>query len=111
VAERSDSGAREADPAALRAGYERLRAAVLSGRPEGFRLGHGVLLTRGMLAWIGAFGSLAPPTPGAQAPERGGAGGGVSGLDSDAPTGGAVSLPGADQLVAVLAQMTLFHAA
>jgi hypothetical protein len=61
LAERPEHGGREADPAALRAGYERLRAAVLSERPDGFRLGHAVLLTRGMLAWIGAFGSLAPP--------------------------------------------------
>jgi hypothetical protein len=111
VVEHLDNGGQEADPAALRTGYERLRAAVLSERPEGFRLGHGVLLTRGMLAWMQAFGSLAPPTRGGEAPERGAAGGGASGLDSDARTAGVVSLPGADQLVAVLAQMTLFHAA
>jgi hypothetical protein len=111
VAERPDSGEREADPATLRAGYERLRAAVLSERPEGFRLGHGVLLTRGMLAWMGAFGSLAPRTPGGEARERGAAAGGAFQPDSDAPTAGVVPLPGADQLVAVLAQMTLFHAA
>jgi hypothetical protein len=64
-----------------------------------------------MTGWMSAFGELAPLAPGGQAPERGGAGGGVSGLGNDAPTGGVPSLPGADQLVAVLAQMTLFHAA
>jgi hypothetical protein len=110
VAEHPDCGGREADPAALRAGYERLRAAVLSGRPEGFRLGHGVLLARGMLAWMGAFGSLAAPTPGGQARERGAAAGGPA-LADERSADEVVSLPGADQLVAVLAQMTLFHAA
>jgi hypothetical protein len=111
VAERPDGGKQDADPAALRAGYERLRAAVLSERPEGFRLGHGVLLTRGMLAWMQAFGSLAPPTPGGEGPERGVAAGGASQPGCDAPAVGVVPLPGADQLVAVLAQMALFHAA
>ena len=110
MAERPDSAERDADPAALRAGYERLRAAVLSQRPEAFRLGHGVLLTRGMLAWMGAFGSVAAPTPGDER-ERGAAAGGASAPDGDATSAGVVSLPGADQLVAVLAQMTLFHAA
>jgi hypothetical protein len=110
VAEGPDSGEREADPAALRAGYERLRAAVLSARPEGFRLGHGVLLTRGMLAWMGAVGSLAAPTPGDEERERGAAVGGAP-LADERSAGEVVPLPGADQLVAVLAQMTLFHAA
>lgn len=112
MAERPDSSEQEtADPAALRAGYERLRAAVLSERPDGFRLGHGVLLTRGMLAWMRAFGSLAPSTPGGKALERVAAAGGSSRLERDAPAAEVVSLPGADQLVAVLAQMALFHAA
>jgi hypothetical protein len=110
VAEHPDSGGREADPGALRAGYERLRAAVLSGRPEGFRLGHGVLLTRGMLAWMGASGSLAAPTPGGQARERGAAAGGPP-LADERSADEVVPLTGADQLVAVLAQMALFHAA
>jgi hypothetical protein len=111
VAERPDSCEREADPASLRAGYERLRAAVLSERPEGFRLGHGVLLTRGMLAWMAAFGSLAPPPPAGEPVERVAADGGASQPDGDATSAEMVPLPGADQLVAVLAQMTLFHAA
>jgi len=78
--------------------YERLRAAVLSGAPDGFRLGHGVLATRGVVAWIGAVSSLRAPTPGAS--ER-----------SHPSTGEVVALPNAHKLVAVLAQMTLAHAA
>ena len=104
------NGERKADPARLRAGYERLRAAVLSERPEGFRLGHGVLLTRGMVAWMQAFGSLVPPTRGGEGLARVAAAGGRP-LADDGSAGEVVSLPGADQLVAVLAQMTLFHAA
>lgn len=99
-----------ADAAALRAGYERLRAAVLSGEAGGWRLGHGVLSARGIVAWIGAFGELAPAAS---------AGAGAAGLappsspsgSCSAPTGRPVSLPGADQVVAVLAQMTLAIAA
>jgi hypothetical protein len=45
------------------ASYERLRAAVLGGQPDGFRLGHGVPATRGVVAWIAALGSL-PRSPG-----------------------------------------------
>ena len=110
MAERADSG-RRADDAALRAGYERLRAAVLSERPDGFRLGHGVLLTRGIVAWMRASAALAPSTPDAERRERTAAGGGASAPASDASAGEVVSLPGADQLVAVLAQMTLAIAA
>ena len=110
MAEGPDSGEGKADPAVLRAGYERLRAAVLSARPEGFRLGHGVLLTRGMLAWMGAVGSLAASTPGDEAREGGAAAGGAP-LADERSADEVVPLPGADQLVAVLAQMTLFHAA
>ncbi|MGO9901342.1 MAG: hypothetical protein ACLP0J_17045 [Solirubrobacteraceae bacterium] len=107
----ADGGECWGDAGALSAGYERLRSAVLSGSASGWRLGHGVLCARGMTGWMSAFGSLAPPAPGGQAPERGGAGGGACGIHPDAPTGGVASLPGANQLVAVLAQMTLFHAA
>jgi hypothetical protein len=63
-----------------------------------------------MLAWMQAFGSLAPPTPGGEAPERAPAVGGPPHADTGS-AGEVVSLPGADELVAVLAQMTLFHAA
>lgn len=88
-------GGRDVDPGALRAGYERLREAVLSGRPEGFRLGHGVLATRGTVAWIAAAavpsaGETPEPLPGASS---------------------AAAPPGAGEIVAVLAQMALAHAA
>ena len=98
-----------ADAEALRAGYERLRAAVLAGEAGGWRLGHGVLSVRGTVGWISAFGDLAPPAPG-----TGPAGPAALASLSEscsAPTGRPVSLPGADQVVAVLAQMTLAVAA
>ena len=89
-------GERDADPETLRSGYERLREAVLSGRPDGWRLGHGVLATRGTVAWIAAVGEVAPgPQPAAAA----------------AQSQPASSLPGAGEIVAVLAQMTLAIAA
>jgi hypothetical protein len=84
--------------AELDASYERLRAAVLGGQPDGFRLGHGVLATRGVVAWIAAVSSLAAPPPAAS--ER-----------SHPPAGEVVALPNTHKLVAVLAQMTLAHAA
>jgi hypothetical protein len=84
--------------AELGASYERLRAAVLGGQPDGFRLGHGVLATRGVVAWIAAVSSLRAPEPSAS--ER-----------SRPSAGEVVALPNAQKLVAVLAQMTLAHAA
>jgi hypothetical protein len=42
------------------AGYERLRSAVLSGSAGGWRLGHGVLSARGMVAWMRTIGAAAP---------------------------------------------------
>ena len=60
---------RRADAGALSAGYERLRSAVLSGGAGGWRLGHGVLATRGTAAWMAAVGELAPAS-GSQRPER-----------------------------------------
>ncbi|MGO9973096.1 MAG: hypothetical protein ACLP01_09860 [Solirubrobacteraceae bacterium] len=84
--------------AEIDASYERLRAAVLGGQPDGFRLGHGVLATRGVLAWIAALSALAAPAPSAS--ER-----------SRPPAGEVLALPNAEKFVAVLAQMTLAHAA
>ena len=75
---------------ALKAGYERLRAAVLSGGAGGWRLGHGVLCARGMVAWMSTVGDAAPAASAA-------AGGGVTPLPAS----------DADQVVAVLAQMVL----
>jgi hypothetical protein len=84
--------------AKVNASYERLRAAVLGGQPDGFRLGHGVLATRGVVAWMGALSSLRAPAPSVS--ER-----------SQPPAGEVVALPNAEKLVAVLAQMTLALAA
>jgi hypothetical protein len=74
------------------AAYERLRSAVLSGGAGGWRLGHGLLCARGMVAWMSTVGEAAPaasPAPGTSAP--------------------VMPLPAADadQVVAVLAQMVL----
>ena len=85
--------------AELDASYERLRAAVLGGAPDGFRLGHGVLATRGVVAWIETVTSVASPAA-PSASER-----------SHPPAGEVVTLPNAHKIVAVLAQMTLAHAA
>jgi hypothetical protein len=84
--------------AEVNASYDRLRAAVLAGQPAGFRLGHGVLATRGVVAWMGTVNSLRTPAPSVS--ER-----------CHPPAGEVVALPNAEQLVAVLAQMTLAHAA
>ena len=97
-----------ADSEALRAGYERLRAAVLAGEAGG-RLGHGVLSARGTVGWISAFGDLAPPAP--AGPRGAGPAPPSSSGNDSAPAGQSVSLRGADQVVAVLAQMTLAIAA
>ena len=106
----ADGGESRGDAGALSAGYERLRAAVLSGAAGGWRLGHGVLCARGMAAWMSALGELAPPAAGGT-----GAAGPAPPSPSDgreAPSGRPVSeLPGGDQVVAVLAQMTLALAA
>lgn len=91
---------------ALTAGYEQLRTAVLSGSAGGWRLGHGVLAARGMLAWMSTVGApaAAPPASGTNlAGERS-----LSLAESrELPTGRPVSLPDADQVVAVLMQMVL----
>ncbi|MHB1519677.1 MAG: hypothetical protein ACYCYQ_15615 [Acidimicrobiales bacterium] len=94
------------DAGALSACYERLRAAVLSGSAGGWRLGHGVLCARGMLAWMSTVGVLAeaPPASGTNlAVERSGS----LAECRELPTGRPVSLPDADQVVAVLSQMVL----
>ena len=89
--ERTDAG--------LDGSYERLRAAVLGGAPDGFRLGHGVLATRGVVAWMQTVTAVSSPA--AQA----------AGERSHPRAGEVVALPNAQQLVGVLAQMTLAIAA
>jgi hypothetical protein len=93
----TDAG-KEPELAGIEAGYERLRAAVLAARPDGFRLGHGVLAARGLVAWMETVSSVGWPVATVSESSR-------------PPAGELVSLPGADQLVAVIAQMALAHAA
>jgi hypothetical protein len=100
VADSAPGGERPGDPVALQCGYERLREAVLSGRSDGWRLGHGVLVTRGTVAWIAALTTAAPASqPGA-------------GRSAPRPVSAtAASLPGASEIVAVLSQMAFALAA
>ncbi len=99
MAERADRE-RERDPVALRCGYEQLREAVLCGRGDGWALGHGVLATRGIVAWIAAVSDVAPASPPAAGPRE---------SQPAAATGS--SLPGAGEIVAVLSQMAFAIAA
>ena len=86
------------DPVVLRDGYERLRERVLAGRPDGWRLGRALLARRGMVGWIAAQAAVAS-APAADAPAR--------------PAAAAAPGPAGDcgQLVSVLAEMALAHAA
>jgi hypothetical protein len=102
----ADDGQSRADAGALSAGYEQLRSAVLSGGAGGWRLGHGVLATRGTVAWIAAVGEVAPgPQPAVAAAAS------EPATSTSTSTSTAASLPGAGEIVAVLAQMTLAIAA
>jgi hypothetical protein len=86
------------DAGALGEAYERLRDAVLSGA-GGWRLGHGVLSARGTAAWMSAVGDLAAPASDASR---------LASAGREAPSAETtVSLPVADQVVAVLTQMVL----
>jgi hypothetical protein len=99
VAEDTDHGRPIGDPAALRAGDEQLRERVLAGRPDGWRLGRALVARRGMAAWIAAS------TAAARDPAR-------SQPGPCAPAAAApASVPGAGQIVAVLSEMALAHAA
>jgi len=101
----SDKPRSGGDAGALSEAYERLREAVLSGA-GGWRLGHGVLCARGMTAWISAVGELAPPASGTT--DAAGAASRFSSAGGEAPSAETtVSLPGVDQVVAVLTQMVL----
>jgi hypothetical protein len=75
------------DAGVATAGHERLRSAVLSGSAGGWRLGHGALSGRGMVAWMRTIGEAAPAArPAAVTP---------------------LPVADADQVVAVLARMVL----
>jgi hypothetical protein len=78
-------------------GYERLRERVLAGRPDGWRLGRGLLAGKGVAAWLAACATFTPAGDVAAGPAARPA----------RPIVGA--RPGADELVAVLAQMALAH--
>jgi len=98
------------DPAALRAGYEQLRERVLAGRADGWRLGHAVLARRGMAGWIAAQAAL-PPAP-ADAPADdppAGAVGPQPGRLAQPPAAAAAAERA--EIVAVLSEMALAHAA
>ncbi len=100
------------DPVALVAGYEAMRAAVLSGHPEGWRHGHGVLASRGVAAWMATWAAVAPaPAAGTPAPEPSDPPIPSPSRPTDhnpaAPT--LSSLRNAGEIVAVLAQMALAH--
>jgi len=101
--------------------YERLREIVVAGHGSGWRHGLGVLVARGMVAWMGAWAalpsdpevrddagttsqadsSLSTSTPSLSAPRPEG------GLE---PACGSFSAAATTQIVAVLAQLTLAHA-
>jgi hypothetical protein len=94
------------DAGALSEAYERLREMVLAGGAGGWRLGHGVLSSRGMTGWMSTVGALVPPASGdtgdADVPFRfSSAGCEPASAEKRAP------LPGVDQVVAVLTQMVL----
>lgn len=89
---------------------------MLAGRPDGWRLGHGVLAGKGMVAWIGAWTTLAAaPAAGTCAPDPSTAPttppvSTTTSTPSTHPCVALSSLPCPAQLVAVLAQMALAHA-
>jgi hypothetical protein len=79
-------------------GYERLRERVLAGRPDGWRLGRGLLTGKGVAAWLTACAAFTPARDAVGLAER---------PSNSAPRVDA--RPGAEQFVAVLAQMALAH--
>jgi hypothetical protein len=98
------------DPGALRAGYEALREAVVCGRPEGWRLGHGVLVSKGMASWMGTWPALvSAKVAGRAAPEPSDPSAPPVPSTSPFPTA-LSSLRNAGEVVAVIAQMALAHA-
>lgn len=111
MADRAAGERHRGDPAALIAAYEQLRERVLAERPDGWRAGHGVLATRGMVAWMAIWTELAPlGAAAAQAPEPAALFAGSS--PSPTPRSlRAASSPDPAEIVAVLSEMALAHAA
>jgi hypothetical protein len=99
-------------------GYERLRTQVLAGHTDGWRLGWGVLATKGMAAWMCAWPTAGPDPGGTaaqtQAPTLSTTTPSVSipsTKGGEDPPACAPFLPAATaDIVAVLAAMTLAHA-
>jgi len=71
--------------------YEQLRRRALGGQPDGFRLGLAVLQRQGMAAWLRAWDDL----------------GAVEPAPRPRPPGAARTTMASDEVVAVLASMTL----
>jgi len=105
----------------LAVSYEQLRGRVLAGQPDGWRLGHGLLVGKGMVAWLGACTTFeSAPVTGTAVPELSITPSTVppstptphppTALPSRPSLPSLPSLPYAGQLVAVLTQMALAHA-
>jgi len=71
---------------------------VLTGRPDGWRLGRGLLAGKGVAAWITGCAAFTPARDAA----------GPTGRPAQ-PSPQDAARPSADQLVAVLAEMALAH--
>ena len=106
----ADPGGRsDADPATVSGCYEALRAAVVSGQPQGWRYGHSVLCREGLAGWMAAWTAVSSPstagttTPGPSQP------GNPTPFNPDRSTAVLSSLPVPGEIVAVLAQMALAH--
>jgi hypothetical protein len=106
VADSTDGG--RPDPAVLRDGYEQLRERVLAGRPDGWRLGHALLARRGMAGWIAAQTTVAAARPAGEPSAP------ATQPSSSSPSAQRTAAgPAGDwgQIVAVLSEMALAHAA
>jgi len=92
-------------PGGLGETYERLRQAVLSGDAGGWRLGHGVLVTKGMAAWMAAWAA-----PGeAPVSETTASVLSLEPIPISQPPHAPSSRLGANPIVTALAQMVLAH--
>ena len=83
------------DGSPLCAEYEQLRQVALTGHGDGWRHGLGVLTAKGVAGWMRACQTIAPPP----APSATSARSTVSAL-----------VPGARELVSIMAAMALAHA-
>lgn len=93
-------------PEALCQSYERLRQGVLGADPGNWRLGHGVVVTRGVAAWMAACTA----TGKAPATEMAAPALSLESLFSSPTQRVPSSRPSVNPIVTVLAQMVLAHA-